>query len=319
MRYVACHLYSHGLMQSRHLGPFRSYSSTHLHRQHPLPSMPSESLPGVACTKTATAEPQLIELGPGFSVYVGAERDARFIYKEIYEDHCYDMATLPPDPFIIDAGANIGLFSLYFKTKYPAARILAFEPAPQIFDLYRRNLALHDVPLGQGQDVEAHACALGAERETSRWLTYFPNAPGNSTFVPGEKELLRRALPAEHHQRMIDRSSAGATRVGVPVERLSRFLDGYGPGGLGRIDLLKVDVESWELDVLLGIDDRHWGMVRNAAVEVSELSGLCHDVEALLREKGFAVERELAAWSYETAPTYTILARREEGLFSNES
>ncbi|KAK4122132.1 putative non-ribosomal peptide synthetase [Parathielavia appendiculata] len=271
--------------------------------------MPSESLPGVDCTRTATSEPQLLELGPDLTVYVGAERDARFIYKEIYQDHCYDIAPLPSNPFIVDAGANIGLFTLYFKAKYPGARILAFEPAPLIFDLYRRNLALHSVPL---DDIDAHACALGAEPATSKMLTYFPNAPGNSTFVPGEKELLRKALPAEHYQRMIDRSSAGATQVGVPVERLSHFLDGY--QDLEQIDFLKVDVESWELDVLLGIDDRHWEMVRNAAIEVSELSGLRQDIEALLRDKGFSVKRELAAWSYQTAPTYTLLARRDAGI-----
>lgn len=199
------------------------------------------------------------------------------------------------------------------KAKYPSARILAFEPVPQIFDIYRRNLALHDVP---ATDVDAHVCALGSEPEESKLLTYFPNAPGNSTFVPGEKELLRKALPAEHYQRMIDRSSAGATQVGVPVECLSRFLDGY--PDLAQIDLLKVDVESWEFDVLRGVDDRHWDMVRNAAVEVSELSGFRKDVEELLISKGFSVEMKLAAWSYETAPTYTVLARRHEVMFGTE-
>jgi FkbM family methyltransferase len=193
------------------------------------------------------------------------------------------------------------------KTKYPGAHILAFEPLPPIFDLYQRNLALYNIPT---KDIDAHCVALGSDPEPSKPLTYFPNAPGNSTFVPGEKELLRKALPQEHYQRMIDRSSAGATQVDVPVERLSRFLDGY--PDLERIDFLKVDVESWELAVLRGVDDRHWKMVRNVAVEVSELSGLRGEIEALLKSKGFVVERELAAWSYETAPTYTVLARRED-------
>lgn len=219
--------------------------------------------------------------------------------------------TTDPSPIvIIDAGANIGLFTLYMKSKYPSAHILAFEPAPPIFDILRRNLTLHKIPT---QDVDVYACALGSESVASKPLTYFPNAPGNSTFVPGEKDLLRKALPAEHYQRMIDRSSAGATQVGVPVETLSRFLDGY--PDLERIDLLKVDVESWELDVLRGVDDRHWEMVRNVAVEVSELSGLRGDIEALLRDKGFSVERELASWSYDTAPTYTLLARRDGECF----
>ncbi|KAL2153717.1 hypothetical protein VTH82DRAFT_4872 [Thermothelomyces myriococcoides] len=279
--------------------------------------MLSTALPPSAepSTNKATPEPQLLELEPGFSVYIGAERDARFIYKEIYHDHCYDIAPLSSTPFIIDAGANIGLFTLYMKAKYPSARVLAFEPVPQIFDLYRRNLALHGVPEA---DVDVRCCALGAEAEAAKPLTYFPNAPGNSTFVPGEKELLRKALPQEHYQRMIDRSSAGATRVPVPVERLSRFLDEPAYADLRRIDLLKVDVESWELDVLRGLDDRHWKLIRNVAVEVSELSGLREAVETLLRSKGFAVDRELASWSYETAPTYTVLAKRgEESESSN--
>lgn len=211
------------------------------------------------------------------------------------------------DQVIIDAGANIGLFTLYMKSKYPDAHIVAFEPAPQIFDLLRRNLTLHNIPTN---DVDIYACALGSSSVSSKPLTYFPNAPGNSTFVPEEKNLLRKALPAEHYQRMIDRSSAGATKVDVPVERLSRFLE-EGYPELTRIDLLKVDVESWELDVLRGVDDRHWSMVRNVAVEVSELSGLREEIEALLQDKGFKVERELASWSYETAPTYTVLARRD--------
>ncbi|KAM7213668.1 S-adenosyl-L-methionine-dependent methyltransferase [Rhypophila decipiens] len=273
-----------------------------------LPEMGDASASKATITAMSQQEPRLLELGPDLTVYIGAERDARFIYKEIYQDNCYDITPLPPNAFIIDAGANIGLFTLYMKAKYPSAHILAFEPVPQILDIFRRNLALHNVPT---PDVHVHACALGAESVPAKPLTYFPNAPGNSTFVPEEKDLLRKALPAEHYQRMIDRSSAGATKVDVPVEKLSRFLDDY--PDLKQIDFLKVDVESWELDVLRGIDDRHWNMVRNAAVEVSELSGLREEIEALLKSKGFQVERELASWSYETAPTYTVLARRHAG------
>lgn len=191
------------------------------------------------------------------------------------------------------------------KSKYPSAHVLAFEPVPQIHELLLKNLTLHNVP---SRDVVVHRYALGAESATTKSLTYFPNAPGNSTFVPSEKELLRKALPEEHFQRMIDRSSAGAKAVDVPLERLSHFLDGY--HDLKQIDLLKVDVESWELDVLLGIEDKHWELVKAAAVEVSGLSGLLGDIEDLLRTKGFSTRTERASWSYDTAPSYTVLAQR---------
>jgi hypothetical protein len=55
---------------------------------------------------TATPEPQLLELGPDLTVYIGAERDARFIYKEIYQDHCYDIAPLPPNPCMLFSLVN---------------------------------------------------------------------------------------------------------------------------------------------------------------------------------------------------------------------
>ena len=35
-----------------------------------------------------------------------------------------------------------------------------------------------------------------------------------------------------------------------------------------RIDLLKIDVERAELDVLRGIEQRHWSVVRHLVVEV---------------------------------------------------
>lgn len=56
-------------------------------------------LPGVSHPGTdAPSEPKLCELGPDLTVWIGAERDARLIYKEIYEDRLYDVEQLPPKP-----------------------------------------------------------------------------------------------------------------------------------------------------------------------------------------------------------------------------
>ncbi|PGH10856.1 hypothetical protein AJ79_05216 [Helicocarpus griseus UAMH5409] len=199
--------------------------------------MESFELPGVPHpgTDTPLTEPQFLELEPDLTVWIGAERDARLIHKEIHQDQLHDFALLPSKPFLIDAGANIGLFTLYMKTKYPNAHVLA------------------------------------SSRSLRSW-TY------------------------------------------VPLERLSRFLDGY--PDLKQIDLLKVDVESWELDVLRGLDDRHWKLVRNAVIELSELSGLRDDIEALLKEKGPSVDRQLMSWSLKSAPMYFLKAMRREGASS---
>lgn len=42
---------------------------------------------------------------------------------------------------IVDAGANIGLSSLYFASTYPNARIFSIEPNPENFALLKKNVA----------------------------------------------------------------------------------------------------------------------------------------------------------------------------------
>lgn len=101
--------------------------------------------------------PQLVHLGGDFHCYASGVDEARFIYREIFQDHSYGGPDLPSTPLIVDVGANIGLFSLYMKQRHPRARILAFEPAPENFDALTRNLTLHGTA-----DVVAHPYALGA-------------------------------------------------------------------------------------------------------------------------------------------------------------
>lgn len=55
-------------------------------------------------------------------------------------------------PLIIDAGANIGLASLYFTTKFPSAQIVAVEPSKDNTVLLAKNLA--------GTNARIHRAAI---------------------------------------------------------------------------------------------------------------------------------------------------------------
>src|SRR5450755_800383 len=59
--------------------------------------------------------------------------------KEIFVDEIYKQA-LPPRPYIIDCGANIGLSVIYMKRLYPDAEIVAFEPDEENFKLLEKNI-----------------------------------------------------------------------------------------------------------------------------------------------------------------------------------
>ena len=47
---------------------------------------------------------------------------------------------VPPPQVIVDVGANVGAAALCFALNFPAARIYAFEPAPECLPLLKENL-----------------------------------------------------------------------------------------------------------------------------------------------------------------------------------
>ena len=55
------------------------------------------------------------------------------------EYRCFDQAGI--SGLIIDCGANIGLSTLYFLTRFPNAHVVALEPDPENFKMLARNTA----------------------------------------------------------------------------------------------------------------------------------------------------------------------------------
>ena len=57
---------------------------------------------------------------------------------------------------------------------------------------------------------------------------------------------------------------------------------------LQRIDVLKIGVEKSEADVLNGIREEHWPLIRQIVVEVHDVNGRLKQIEDLLRAHGFS-------------------------------
>lgn len=66
-----------------------------------------------------------------------------FVFEQVLVESEYDLKLQLNPAFIIDAGANIGLASIYFKNKYPQARIVAIEPDAENFDMLKKNTQLY--------------------------------------------------------------------------------------------------------------------------------------------------------------------------------
>lgn len=61
------------------------------------------------------------------------------VYREICEKKEYDFCCKEEPKYIIDAGANIGMASIYFANKYKEAKIIAIEPEEENYKLLKLN------------------------------------------------------------------------------------------------------------------------------------------------------------------------------------
>lgn len=63
-----------------------------------------------------------------------------FTYDEIFRKRIYAFQSETRTPFIIDAGANVGMSVIFFKQMFPESEILAFEPDKRIFSFLSANI-----------------------------------------------------------------------------------------------------------------------------------------------------------------------------------
>jgi len=233
----------------------------------------------------------LIEIEGGLKCYTPAGHnpvltEARLIYEEIFRRNVYLRGLNPIDPagLVIDAGANIGLFTLFVKRHFPSAFVLAVEPIPHNVEALRANLDLYSVT-----GVTVFPVGLSDQGGSARFY-FFPSMPGNST-AHLEEKLRDRDTVATYTTAEIADQVYQHEEVEVRVRRLSHVLR-ESPHASGDIELLKMDIEGSEQAALAGIDDSDWARVKQLAVEVHGSQDTVDRVLALLRSKGFNAQAQ---------------------------
>jgi FkbM family methyltransferase len=127
---------------------------------------------------------------------------------------------------ILDIGANIGWFALWFAHHAPQATVHAFEPVPPSRAFLERNIALN----GLQQRIQVHSVGLSDEPGQFEFFVY----PGGST-----NASLANVTGA-----------SDAVRVVAPTERLDEWVARHGVAP----DLIKCDVEGAEFLVFRGAE-----------------------------------------------------------------
>jgi FkbM family methyltransferase len=243
-----------------------------------------------------------------------------YLYKEIFgEDSVYakgDFIDFQPGAVIIDAGANIGLFTLFAALQCRGdAEIFAFEPIPTTFSVLAANAAAAD----RGDYAVAMGAPPGASltiRAINRGLSdtadevVFQHHPNFTMWSTQDADFARqrldrfvadvagliRVVPTAIGRAAVRPVVAWMGRtmeVAATLVPLSSVIEEY---RLERIDVLKLDVEGAEVAALQGIAPGQWDIVRQVVLEVEYFATKDRVVD-MLEEHGFetywyASERE---------------------------
>jgi FkbM family methyltransferase len=213
------------------------------------------------------------------------DRDIEYIYNEIFLGRGYDHARirLPERPTIIDVGANVGLFTIWAARNYGARTILSYEASPTTHECLVQNVARH--VSSATTTATCHNLAVSSQAGRELVLHQPPWNSGFSTILDGSK------LPWVDELR--DKGELHTHKV--PSTTVSREM---AERGLASVDLLKIDVEGYFMEVLEGIAPADFAKVRNIVMEAEYAEALGHTADslcALLRDKGYAVEARNAA------------------------
>jgi FkbM family methyltransferase len=134
------------------------------------------------------------------------------------------LSMLPADSLVIDGGANIGLTTIAALREAPRIqRVIAVEPSPKALACLKQTIAANNM----ADRVTIISEALSSEKGTIRFA---------------EHEFL-----AGSH--LIDGEARYDSETTVQVTTLDALVDDL---GLTRMDLIKLDLEGFELDALKG-------------------------------------------------------------------
>ena len=225
------------------------------------------------------------------------KNETDYIYNELFVLQAYMRhgIAIEDGDRIVDAGANIGMFTVFANRLARNLKVLSFEPNPAAFACLRVNAE------AWGEDVKCFSFGLScdntaaemmvfermsllsgfrADPETERDVvrTYAVNQQSGSEVTEPFSSDIGDIL--EHHFQSKSHSAQLKTLSSVIAEE-----------DLDRIDLLKINVEKSELDVLNGIASADWRKIRQLAIEVDRNEYLA-PIVTLLEQQGYEVAVE---------------------------
>jgi FkbM family methyltransferase len=161
-----------------------------------------------------------------FPFYLRFPASDTYAFEQIFINGDYEFTITVEPTVIVDVGANIGLAAIYFANRYPRARIIALEPEKNNFALLRQNVAHYT-------NIIPVQAALWHKNTELPLLDPGRGEWGFTTWHTAEAPHVRTDHQAE-------------TCHTVRAITVDQLMADY---ALGRINILKIDIEGAEKEV----------------------------------------------------------------------
>ena len=152
----------------------------------------------------------------------------RLISKGDFEVSLLDLADyfIKEDTTIIDVGANIGIYSLYFSKKYPSCQVFSYEPVSSVFKSLKKSATINGLT-----NLNPYLLAVGSEcSETEIY------AATEATYNKGLSSIMKNFDLNETY-----------VKEKINVIALDSHIKKY-----NRVSFIKIDVQGLEKNVLDG-------------------------------------------------------------------
>ncbi|MGE3157641.1 MAG: FkbM family methyltransferase [Xanthobacteraceae bacterium] len=208
------------------------------------------------------------------------DADTQFLYDETFVSQIYqhkDMR-IPDRPTIMDVGANVGIYSIWAHRRYKAETIYCYEASPRTFGYLEDNIRrLIDPAVTRVAAFDQAVASRGGE---TLLLSQPTQVSGLSTLL-NERQVPWLADAAANRE--LETHEVISTTVSEQIAA----------HGIATVDMLKIDVEGYFLEVLKGIAPADVGRIRNIAMECDFLpeTGIKPaEIETLLQAMGFRTD-----------------------------
>lgn len=138
------------------------------------------------------------------------------VFYQVFLAKSYQIGVNETPSFILDCGANIGMSTVFFKNKFPQAKVVAIEPEQSNFDMLKRNTKMYE---------DVHCMNAGIWNKSTN-IIIKDNDYGNWGFMVEEINYKNED-----------------TLKAVSIDKIMEDFN------VDQIDILKIDIEGSEREV----------------------------------------------------------------------